>query len=356
MNASENQENNRKQDKVSQWIDRYVHDVTRHLPASQRSDIDQELHTLIDDLLLKQAAGRTAEEADVLAVLHELGAPRKLAGNYLDHPRYLIGPQYIELYWLVLRIVLVVVGLGMILALSIQLVIDPPASVWAGFGSVFADIWQALVGAFGMVTLIFALNEHINRGSAAKIPNLDANWKPSDLPQLSSASMHIPRSEPIVSIIFTLIFMVILNVNIDLIGAYFQQGDTWISIPFFSHVLRDNLLWINLVLLLGIVLESIKLIVGSWTLALAGLHFLLKIPGMLLGVWLWSNPALINPEFFPKLGEVFNTDLAVLTGNLPDNIRRVVLFLIIFGFILDSIKPFVKTFRVRPVINRQTEH
>jgi len=38
--------------------------------------------------------------------------------------------------------------------------------------------------------------------------------------------------------------------------------------------------------------------------------------------------------------------MAGLQVMLPDNIRRVVLFLIIFGFILDCIKPFVKSIRI----------
>lgn len=345
MNAAE-RKGNEKQAKTGQWIDRYVHDVIRHLPANQRSDIDLELHSLVEDLLQKRTDGREPDESDVLAVLQALGAPRKLADNYRGTPQYLIGPRFFDLYWLVLRIVMAAVAFGMILAMSIQLVVQPPDNVWQALGDVFDNIWQAVVGAFGMVTLIFALNERYNHAADAKLPNLDEDWKPADLPQITSTSLRIPHSEPIVSIIFTLILMVILNVNVDLIGAHFQANGAWVSIPFFSSVLRDNLRWINGVLLLGIILESVKLIVGSWSLGLAGLHFMLKIPGLILGVWLWSNPALLNPDFFARLGDIFEADLAGLSAMLPDNIRRVVLFLIIFGFIIDCIKPFVKSLRI----------
>lgn len=344
--SGQERKDSEKQAKISQWIDRYVYDVIRHLPANQRSDIDQELHSLIEDLLQKRTGGREPDEADILAVLQELGAPRKLADNYRGTPQYLIGPRFYDLYWLVLRIVMAAVAFGMIVALSIQMVVQPPENVWQALGDVFNSIWQAVVGAFGMVTLIFALNERYNHAADAKLPNLDEDWKPADLPQITSTSLRIPRSEPIVSIIFTLILMVILNVNVDLIGAYFQENGAWVSIPFFSSVLRDNLLWINGVLLLGIVLESVKLIVGSWSLALAGLHFMLKIPGLILGVWLWSNPALLNPDFFARLSDIFKADMADVSVLLPDNIRRVILFLIIFGFIIDCIKPFVKSIRI----------
>lgn len=345
MNASEKTANE-KQAKVSQWIDRYVHDVVRHLPTNQRSDIDQELRSLIDDLIQKRAGDREPDESDVLAVLQELGAPRRLADNYRGTPQYLIGPRFFDLYWLVLRIVMAAVAFGVIVAMSIQLVVQPPDNVWQAFGDVFGSIWQSVVGAFGMVTLIFALNERFNHAADAKLPNLDEDWKPADLPQITSTSLRIPRSEPIVSIVFTLILMVILNVNVDLIGAHFPMNGAWVSIPFFSSVLRDNLLWINGALLLGIILESVKLIAGSWSLALAGLHFLLKIPGLILGVWLWSNPALLNPDFFTRLSDLFDADMAGFQFMLPDNIRRVVLFLIIFGFIIDCIKPFVKSIRI----------
>ena len=69
-------------------IDRYIRTVTRRLPPKVRGDVEQELASLISDMLEARcgaAAGATAiapEEKDIRAVLSELGAPGQLAARY----------------------------------------------------------------------------------------------------------------------------------------------------------------------------------------------------------------------------------------------------------------------------------
>ncbi|MCK7487015.1 MAG: hypothetical protein MZU97_17045 [Bacillus subtilis] len=54
---------------MNDWIKRYVHDVARRLPESQRDEVKKELEANIGDMLPEQPT-----EADIKAVLTTLGA------------------------------------------------------------------------------------------------------------------------------------------------------------------------------------------------------------------------------------------------------------------------------------------
>lgn len=51
----------------------------RGLPRASRADIEQELRTLIDDLLEERCAGREPTEKDLRVVLTDLGTPAETA-------------------------------------------------------------------------------------------------------------------------------------------------------------------------------------------------------------------------------------------------------------------------------------
>lgn len=65
-------------------IDDYVGDVIRHLPRAMRDDVGFELRALLHDSLAERAsaAGRPHDDAMVLALLRDFGAPRDVAVRY----------------------------------------------------------------------------------------------------------------------------------------------------------------------------------------------------------------------------------------------------------------------------------
>jgi hypothetical protein len=112
--------------KGGEWIDRYVNEVGRRLPANQRADVEREIRSLIEDEVAdrldaaeEQGGSQPDGEATVLAVLQQFGAPGEMAAKY-QAPRYLIGPAMFPVYQIVLGIVLAVtVGanlLGLVVA------------------------------------------------------------------------------------------------------------------------------------------------------------------------------------------------------------------------------------------------
>jgi hypothetical protein len=353
-------------------IDRYIYEVTRHLPAAQRSDIEKELRSLIDDMLNQQggaaanagaadaaaafAAGSGAaapSTAAVEAVLLELGDPRRLADNYRDKQRYVIGPLFYDTYWLVVRIVMIAVAFGLTLAMGIEFATAPVTGVWQAFGNWLNAVYSAILGAFAWVTLIFFLNERYNDQAQAGMARRAEQWHPRQLQPVPGKASLLKRSEPIAAIIFTVLFMIILNSNPDIIGIYFQEGGRMTAIPVLNPaVIRAYLPWINGLFGLSILMECIRLILGRWTIGLTIGYAASKVPPLVFSVWMLSDPALINPGFFSGINQ-YLTETPMPAG-LPDQVIKVLIALTIFGFVVDMITLVVRAIRLavqqRPVM------
>ena len=79
-------------------IDKYIAEVGKHLPRKNRTDIEAEIRSTLEDMLdeRKQADSRPEEEL-VMELLKEYGAPVEVAAKYKPHP-YLIGPRLFPLF------------------------------------------------------------------------------------------------------------------------------------------------------------------------------------------------------------------------------------------------------------------
>ncbi len=176
-------------------IERYLYDVVRRLPEKQRKDIEEELRTLIEDMLEERQKDRGTEE--VKAVLSELGEPAKLAMKYRGEEAHLIGGEYYPIYCQILKLVLICVGVGVAISAVVHLVVQLPAqgggmngvvnSVVDGFISL-GSLPEALLSAFGLVTLVFFVMERNQVKLQKKEP-----WSLEKLTQIPSAKAVIPK-------------------------------------------------------------------------------------------------------------------------------------------------------------------
>lgn len=154
--------------------DRYIHAVTRQLPAAQRDDVARELRATIEDTL-------SEGDVDESAVLQQLGDPSILAQRYGAKQTYLIGPDYFPEYRTVLKVLLpAVVALFAILS-----VIDG-WSAERDTGDVLLDVLKTSLVAAGQVvfwtTLGFAIAERTGSQALAA-----TSWSPQDLPAAEPA-------------------------------------------------------------------------------------------------------------------------------------------------------------------------
>lgn len=147
-------------------VNRYVYAVTQHLPINSREDVSNELRANIEDMLPENPS-----ESDVRGVLEELGNPMKLADEYSETKRYLIGPSLYDSYFSVLKLV---VGIVIVVFASIALISklfapSPDGGLFEMsidiFVSMIVAIIQGITQAFLWVTLTFIILEKTGKSS-----------------------------------------------------------------------------------------------------------------------------------------------------------------------------------------------
>jgi hypothetical protein len=319
-------------------IERYVYQVTKRLPQAQRADIEAELRSLIEDMLL--ARGGTAQ-ADVIAVLKELGRPAELAAKYSGSKRHLIGPEYYDVYMLVLKIVLCCAGFGMALALVIGYATTPPATIPAAFGNFFGSVFSALIESFAWVTFIFALIERFAKGSPAKaLP-----WEPAELPPIPTQKNSIKRGEPIAGIVFAVLFLVLLNAAPDIFSAYVMVDGVMHAAPVFNLTEFYLLLpLIDVMICLGILKELLRLITGRYTIGLSLSLVVINIASMIMFIMLFGpSSAVWNANFMAQIGTAWS--LSAEGAHLWSIVPKILVGLCIFGNVVDSIQVIVRALR-----------
>jgi hypothetical protein len=155
------------------------------------------------------------------------------------------------------------------------------------------------------VTLGFAITERYQIGKVKIDLDEEREWKLSDLPELPETLRRIPRYEPLWSIGIGLVFGILMTVAIRFFGIWFMEGSRTITVvPFFSEtVFRSFLPYIWALILFDIAVEFTKYTKGAWTIRLAGLDILNHICHLAIGLFMFSNPHIWNPDFMQQLAQ-----------------------------------------------------
>ncbi len=324
--------------KAKELIDRYVYDVTRRLPQEQRADIEKELGSLIDDMLAARTGEAEASADDVTAVLKELGRPSELAAKYRGTKRHLIGPDYYDLYMLVLKIVLAATGFGLVIALIVGSLATLPENAFSTAAQSFWGIISGLFQAFAYVTIAFALTERFSK----KLPE-SFEWNPKDLPPVPSMNkkdtLIIKRGDPIAGLVFGVIGLVIFNAMPWIFG-FVTGAEGLVSIPIFNlDVLLSLLPLINLSLCLSMLKDVIRLIAGRYTMKVSISLAIINAALIVLAIVVFLPPAIWNANFMSSLhtatGAAFFAE--PLANTFWTNLPTIIVVLSVFGYVVDSI-------------------
>lgn len=282
----------------AELIDRYVYAVVSSLPVRQRPEMERELRALIADMCEARGQG-TDDLATVTEVLTELGHPRKLAAQYREKPRYVIGPELFGLYWVVLKIVGVCTLGGMTIAYFIQVLLNP-ANALTLFTDYLGALWSGLIQVFAWVTAAFAIMEHV--GVKATEPAQKGRWHPSELPAVPDVGARIRLSGTVAGLMFTVLFFV-LFVHSNLFGIHLNIGSAaYTFIPLWDAAVVQQLLpFFYAWLALFILREIIKLASGHWTLKLALYTLALDVAIFIVYVFLLADRSIWNPNFMNEL-------------------------------------------------------
>lgn len=360
------------------WMDRYLYAVTRRLPKNMRDDIERELRSNLMDALDERLDGREPTEQDILDLLDAFGDPEKVAAEYMPENRYLIGPELIDLYWMIIKIVgaVVIFGLTVSLVISILLGEAPQSGPFGVIGGFLGTIWSAAVGLVGTITIIFAIIQHTAAGESlgrseaanelreagkeitgmfediqqshrekrkvgkpsalsAKQPTWSAQqpaWSAQQLPAVPVPADRVVLSDSIASLVFIGIALLVFNVYPEKIGAYFydKAASEWITIPLFNVlILSVYVMFYNVVWILEALLHLRLIQKGRWGFTERMAKIILSIVGVGIFIALVQNPAVFNTEGITAALNRYGVELAGLSKLGSLNVKIIVIIVVV---------------------------
>src|SRR5215216_4494923 len=291
-------------------IDRYITEVGKHLPRRNRTDIEAEIRSTLEDMLAerKQAKGglnqpKEVEELMVIELLREYGSPQEVASSYqTNQHQYLIGPRLFPIFALVTRvvfaalIVLSLIGFGTELFRTGFSTTGIVTSVGEWFGSTLSGLMTAL----GYIVLILTIIDRTRIGRDFEQETKE--WDPKELKSEPDPD-QIDPPDHIFTIIFTVLGLAILNLYPNLISIRFTNNNTWTSVPIFTETFFQFLPWINIMGLLQIGFNGYMLSQKEWRTPLRILSMVLDIAQAVLFVSILRTPGIfgITPEALTAL-------------------------------------------------------
>jgi hypothetical protein len=224
-------------------IDRYLQSVKLMLPRKQQDDVIRELSDeILSQVEEKEAGlGRPLTEDEQVELLKQLGHPMLLASRYRKQ-RYLIDPSIFAIYWVVLRLVLVIAFFGM--AIGAVAVAATGQGMGRALGILFQYPFTAL-SIFAWVTLVFVVLDIVQ----IKF-NFFSKWDPRTLPKLTRKQPRHSMLESVAGLVFGAIFgvwwLVGLKHNFLIFGpgvAAVHFGPIWLTLyPLFVVLIIADLI------------------------------------------------------------------------------------------------------------------
>lgn len=315
-------------------IERYIYAVTKRMTRQQREDVSLELQGLIEDMLAERCGDGMPSEKDVRVVLTELGTPQELYSQYSDDAdKCLIGQPYYSTYTFVMKIVLAAVAVGMTVSNLILHMLEPQSWIdfltgWIGM------VWNGLLSAFAIVTLLFAFFYH--KGIQLTEPfNFD------DLPAVPKKSQEISKWESIAGICFCAIF-VVLFVFTPEVFCVIRDGKM-VSL-FDIGVIRDTWFMVAAFAACGIAREAVQLMEGRYNRKVLVTSLVTDAISAVLAVWWLVGFDVLNPVFLANMETIFAGENNIVYTMFA-NFDLFFLGCMLFALVLDSVDVTVRTLR-----------
>mgnify|MGYP000162135486 CR=1 FL=1 len=277
-------------------IERYVSEIGKQLPRKSRADIETEIRSTLEDMLEERSAkaGRPADDEMVKELLKEYGAPDKVAESYLP-TRYLIGPELYPIFALIVKIVFTVLGVIWLILFGVRIATSDLTmqSFGALLGTHFLQWSGGLISAFGNIVLVFAILQWVNAGKNFKDETKEEEWSPEELTKEPDPD-EIRPWEPIVTIVFTTLGLLVFNFYPQVLGMTIFAGEATLFIPALSDAFFRMLPWVNVVWILNIGLYAFLLRQGNWTPAARWFEIALKVAGIAIAYILLQGPPILT--------------------------------------------------------------
>ena len=296
-------------------IDRYVAEVGRHLPEKDRSDIEAEIRSTLEDMIDERSKrghqSKSTDENVITETLEHLGNPKLLAARYAPPKRYLIGPEWYEIYLKSLKRVLftalpIVAIVTIILALT-----QNPSDFINAAGEAVGSVFNVGLQILFWMTIVFVFLDRSDT-KPYDLPRSDSGaWTIDQLPEMpKKRQISIFEASMNIATLFFVMIWIVLPTVLSMFGGE--------SIPVF--LLHPNLsnFWLPVFFVLiglTVILETFKLKIGTWTPALTTANIILCVLSIIYIAALVTTQEVVNPEF-----------LAMLDQNGNQRLRDVVLW------------------------------
>ena len=259
---------------MSELIERYVHQVGRYLPGKERDEIQAELRSQIQDQLEDRYEGAPTQ-ADVAAVLKELGDPRRMAASY-GGEQYLVGPDLYPVMMMVLRRGWVIVPpVAILVRLLAVLFGDESSNLISLLLETAAGAFQATAIFTGIVVIIFAILQHSGE-DLDEITGNDKGFDPLALPEVDDPA-EVDRFESIFGMAFGTFALLVMLYFLRVGGLTLRFS---LSDP--GEVIPVPIPWLVALIAIGttqMVLQLVALLRGRWGVALWLVNVALDIVG-----------------------------------------------------------------------------
>ncbi len=259
----------------------------------------------------------------------------------------MIGPKMYPYFMLILKIVLTVLTVLMFINLGIS--IFEGVNSAADFGTVLAQNMQeylsSILSAFGSIVLVFVILERFMPD--ARILSMDDENKKKDWDPLSLMKEpdrdEVKTWDPILAIFFALACLVVFNFFPQIIAVTVRLNPS--STPVVASVLSDAfytyLPWLSLVWCLDIILNTILLRMGHWSIITRSLAICIKAGGLGIAVAMVLGPSLVALNI-PSFAPITLNSSAVSLSALLDPFVRLALVIAIITSAVDIAKGLYK--------------
>lgn len=317
----------------SEWIKRYIYAVTSHLPAKAQAEVEADLQGMICELLDARCGEQEPTEADIRAVLTQLGPPQELAVKYSgEENKALISGIYLVWFKRLLKLVLPIAAAGVAFATLISAFTEwqPSADAFQYSAQLFAEVVSGAVSgamqAFVWVFVILAILEH------KKVKLNDGDFL-SALGPVPVKQSQIKLHEPILNIFWHIASAALFLGFPYLIGGY-TESTGWV--PAFSQSYIQGA-WYLVVAwaVVGIASEVFTLTERRYSKRLALVTVVANLLTGTTAVLFFANKAIMNPAFNSLFDAFLQENSIELAWKIP-SANLLLLGIILFALVLDA--------------------
>lgn len=268
-------------------IKNYLYTIGKYLSHTQREDVLKEVESNLYDYLEENFGEKEYTHNEIEEAIRSMGHPKKVAEAYMNSPRCLIGPAYIDTYWLILKIATISVAFGIIVSNLIGLP-DGKAS-FLFFLDICAQIINSLFATVGVVTFIFATIQYFSPQTALTD---EEPWSLDILEDAPEPSQSIKVFDLILETFFICITFVILNHVTFHVGLSFSKTLVIpvINMTYFAPFIP----WINLMLAITLLLNMYLLIKRRWQTVTRIISIVESILSIVLFAFIVNSPEIFD--------------------------------------------------------------